>query len=125
MPVASQQTGAYVLKTCTCGNDFPVRRSSAARCELCPDCRKSVYRQRWKERYAAGTYVTCRDVKARSTLRKERKEKERRRREFFAARDAAFERAGLPVPKIETRQDKIVESRGRIPGGTRVAFVKF
>ena len=36
-----------------------------------------MYRQRWKERYAAGTYVTCRDVKARSTLRKERKEKER------------------------------------------------
>lgn len=51
---------------------------------------------------------------------RERREKTDRRREFFAARDAAFENAGLPIPKIETFPGRTVESRGQIPGGTRV-----
>ena len=44
--------------------------------------------------------------------RESRKEKTRRRAEFFAARDAAFERAGLPIPKIEVRDGVRIERRG-------------
>lgn len=52
-----------------------------------------------------------------SAFRKERREKARRRAEFFAARDAAFERAGLPIPKIEIRNGVIIERRGTCVGG--------
>lgn len=52
----------------------------------------------------------------RMTLAEKRKEKARRRAEFFAARDAAFERAGLPIPKIEVRNGVRIESRGVIAG---------
>lgn len=54
----------------------------------------------------------------RMTLAEKRKEKARRRAEFFAARDAAFERAGLPIPKIEERGGVRVERRGTCVGGT-------
>ena len=49
----------------------------------------------------------------RMTLAEEREEKARRRAAFFAARDAAFERAGLPIPKIEVRDGVRYESRGQ------------
>ena len=49
----------------------------------------------------------------RMTLAEEREEKARRRAAFFAARDRAFERAGLPVPKIEIRNGVRVETRGQ------------
>ena len=39
-----------------------------------------------------------------------------RRAAFFAARDAAFERAGLPIPKIEVRNGVRFESRGVVAG---------
>lgn len=52
----------------------------------------------------------------RMTLAEERKEKARRRAEFFAARDAAFEKAGLPIPKIEVRNGVRIENRGTIAG---------
>ena len=52
----------------------------------------------------------------RMTLAEKRKEKARRRAAFFAARDAAFERAGLPIPKIEVRNGVRIESRGVIAG---------
>ena len=49
----------------------------------------------------------------RMTLAAEREEKARRRAAFFAARDAAFERAGLPIPQIEIRDGIRVEWRGQ------------
>ena len=36
-----------------------------------------------------------------------------RRKAFFAARDAAFERAGLPIPRIVERDGMRIEYRGR------------
>ena len=52
----------------------------------------------------------------RMTLAEERKEKARRRAEFFAARDAAFEKAGLPIPKIVVRNGVRIENRGVVAG---------
>ena len=57
-------------------------------------------------------------VQPRQTAAAERKEKAGRRAEFFAACDAAFERAGLPIPKIEERNGVIIERRGTCVGGT-------
>ena len=48
-----------------------------------------------------------------AALKAERAAKARRRAAFFAARDAAFERAGLPIPKIEIRNGVRVETRGQ------------
>lgn len=56
---------------------------------------------------------------------KERRAAELRRREFFAARDAAFEKAGLPPPKIEIRDGKRIETRGRCPGGRANSLLTF
>lgn len=53
------------------------------------------------------------DRKTETAFREERREKARRRAAFFAARDAAFERAGLPIPKIEIRNGVRVETRGQ------------
>ena len=53
----------------------------------------------------------------RMTLAEKLKEKARRRAAFFAARDRAFARAGLPVPKIEERGGVRVERRGTCVGG--------
>lgn len=55
--------------------------------------------------------------KRRHTAAAERKEKARRRAAFFAARDRAFEKAGLPIPKIEERGSVRVERRGTCVGG--------
>ena len=55
----------------------------------------------------------------RKTKADEREERARRRAEFFAARDAAFERAGLPIPKIEIRNGVRIENRGIIAYGGR------
>ena len=49
----------------------------------------------------------------RMTFAEEREEKARRRAAFFAARDRAFERAGLPIPQIEVRDGVRVETRGQ------------
>lgn len=59
-----------------------------------------------------------RDPQSESAFREERREKARRRAEFFAARDAAFEKAGQPIPKIEERNGVRVERRGTCVGGT-------
>lgn len=56
---------------------------------------------------------------------KERRDAARRRREFFAARDAAFEKAGLPPTKIEIRDGKRIETRGRCPGGRANSLLTF
>ena len=52
----------------------------------------------------------------RMTLDEEREEKARRRAAFFPARDAAFERAGLPIPKILVRDGVRIENRGVVAG---------
>ena len=70
-----------------------------------------------RKRLAADRY-RFRDQITEIAFREERKEKARRRAEFFAARDAAFERAGLPIPKIEERGGVRVERRGTCVGGT-------
>jgi hypothetical protein len=62
-----------------------------------------------------------RDLQSESAFREERRAKARRRAEFFAARDAAFERAGLPIPKIEIRNGIIIERRGTVPAGCHAA----
>ena len=68
-----------------------------------------------RKRLAADRY-RFRDQITEIAFREERKEKARRRAEFFAARDAAFERAGLPIPKIVVRNGVRIESRGTIAG---------
>ena len=58
-----------------------------------------------------------RDQTTEIAFRKARREKARRRAAFFAARDAAFEKAGLPIPRIEERGGVRVERRGTCVGG--------
>ena len=53
----------------------------------------------------------------RRRLLSEKKSAARRRAEFFAARDAAFARAGLPPPRIEVEGGVVTEYRGRCAGG--------
>jgi len=99
------QAGAYVLKECAnCGEAFPVRNnpSSIRKTLYCPDCRSSHHAD------------IERESKHRRVMQRRNAEKARRLREFLAARDAAFERAGLPVPKIEVRDGKIIETRGTV-----------
>ena len=57
-----------------------------------------------------------RDQKSEIAFREERRKKARRRAAFFAARDAAFERAGLPIPKIVVRDGVRIENRGVVAG---------
>ena len=87
-----------------CGASFEPRRKNQVCC--CAACAKvHAHRQA-----ADSKTVTP------SALKAERAAKARRRAAFFAARDAAFERAGLPIPKIEIRNGVRIESRGVIAG---------
>ena len=95
---------------------------------VCPECNEA-----FQPRY--GNQVCCsdeckaarkkrldvnryrsRDQKTAIAFREKRKEKARRRAAFFAARDAAFERAGLPIPKIVVRVGVRIENRGVVAG---------
>ena len=99
------QAGAYVLKECVnCGAMFPVANKTMviARSLYCPDCKRCRHADYQRE------------YKNRGSMKPRLAEKARRLREFLAARDAAFERAGLPVPKIEVRDGKIIETRGNV-----------
>lgn len=99
------QTGTYVLTECAdCGAMFPVKNHSGAGApELyCPDCKSSRHAE------------IERESKHRRVMQRRNAEKARRLREFLAARDAAFEKAGLPMPKIEVRDGKIIETRGTV-----------
>ena len=91
-----------------CGAAF-VTRSGTQVC--CSDKCKRVRHQR-KTRESDARCL-------RKTKADEREERARRRAEFFAARDAAFERAGLPIPKIEIRNGVRIENRGIIAYGGR------
>ena len=91
-----------------CGAAF-VPRSGNQVC--CGDkCRTARQLRKKREEYAR-----CR----RKPKADEREERARRRAEFFAARDAAFKRAGLPIPKIEIRNGMRIENRGTIAWGGR------
>ena len=110
------QAGAFVLKRCdNCGEAFAVRNnpSSIRQTLYCPDCKSSRHPELEREK------------KHRRVMQKRNAEKARRLREFLAARDAAFERAGLPVPKIEVRDGKIIESRGNVTVASWAKFCKF
>ena len=110
------QTGAYVLKECVnCGEAFAVRNnpSSIRQTLYCPDCKSSRHPE-----------LEC-EKKHRRVMLRRNADKARRLREFLAARDAAFERAGLPVPKIEVRDGKIIETRGNVTVASWAKFCKF
>lgn len=108
-----------------CGAEFVPRPSSMVCCS--DECRAARHRRIDREcrRRARGSNDSGSKDKLvservqRKILAAERKEKARRRAEFFAARDAAFERAGLPIPKIEERGGVRVENRGTIAWGGR------
>ena len=99
-----------------CDTEFAPRYGSQVCCS--DECREARHRRIDREcrRRARGSIEYC-DVEAeraqRMTFAEEREEKARRRAAFFAARDAAFERAGLPIPKIEIRNGVRVETRGQ------------
>ena len=97
-----------------CGAAFMPRKGSQVCCSgKCQAARRKQLRNRQKQ----ASLARC-TKKQRMTLAEEREEKARRRAEFFAARDRAFERAGLPIPKIEIRNGVRVERRGTCVGGT-------
>ncbi|MDY3228106.1 MAG: hypothetical protein SOW92_00475 [Kiritimatiellia bacterium] len=91
-----------------CGAAFMMRRGNHVCCS--DKCRTARQLRKRKEGYAR-----CK----RKPKADEREERARRRAEFFAARDAAFERAGLPIPKIEIRNGMRIENRGTIAWGGR------
>lgn len=73
----------------------------------CSDkCKLNRKRRQMRESYRHGQSMTF----------DEKLKKARRRAAFFAARDAAFERAGLPIPKIVVRNGVRIESRGVVAG---------
>lgn len=103
-----------------CSAEFQPRYGNQVCCS--DKCRTARHRRLNREcrRRARGSIEYC-EVEVeriqRMTLAAERKEKARRRAEFFAARDAAFEKAGQPIPKIEERGGVRVERRGTCVGG--------
>ncbi|MBQ3808604.1 MAG: hypothetical protein II840_11685 [Kiritimatiellae bacterium] len=98
-----------VEKICVeCGAAFMPRHSNQVCCS--DECKAARKKRQDDNRYQ------FRDPKSESAFREERRAKARRRAEFFAARDRAFERAGLPIPKIEER-GVVIERRGTCVGG--------
>lgn len=107
-----------------CGAEFQPRTGSQVCCS--DECRAARHQRIDREcrRRARGSKdkrvsEDCEVVVERvqrMTLAEKRKEKARRRAAFFAARDAAFERAGLPIPKIVVRDGVRIENRGVVAG---------
>ena len=105
-----------------CGAEFMPRSGAQVCCS--DECRAARHRRIDREcrRIARGSNDRgSKDKRVservqRMTLAAERREKARRRAEFFAARDAAFEKAGQPIPKIEERGGVRVERRGTCVG---------
>ena len=80
---------------------------------ICPECGAEFAPNRSAQRYCSDNCSRNADA-AREAVRdhqfeaerlKEKRERERRRAEFFAARDAAFARIGLPPPRITVNAD--------------------
>ena len=105
-----------------CGAAFMPRSGSQVCCsEECSTVRHRRLNRECRRRARGSSEYGEVDIERvqRMTLAEERKEKARRRAAFFAARDAAFEKAGLPIPKIEVRNGVRFESRGTIAWGGR------
>ena len=108
-----------------CGAEFQPRTGSQVCCS--DECRAARHQRIDREchRRARGSkdkrvsedHEVVMERAQRMTFAEERKEKARRRAAFFAARDRAFERAGLPIPKIVVRNGVRIESRGTIAWG--------
>lgn len=105
-------------RTCPeCGAAFMPRYGNQVCCS--DECREARKKRLDHEAHRRARSEDCEVVVERvqrMTLAEKRKEKARRRAAFFAARDAAFERAGLPIPKIEERGGVRFENRGTIAG---------
>ena len=96
-----------------CGAAFMPRHSNQVCCR--EECIKSRLARQIR---ASNARIAMKRRESRNTAAAERAKKAARRAEFFAARDAAFEKAGQPVPKIEERGGVRVERRGTCVGGT-------
>ena len=94
---------------------------------VCPEC-SAAFMPRYGSQVCCGDackkvrekrlYSETKKEKAqRLTLAEKRREKAARRKAFFAARDAAFAKAGLPVPRIVIKDGGRIEYRGRCVGG--------
>ncbi len=102
-----------VEKICVeCGAEFrPLHGSQVCCSDKCKAARK--------KRLDDNRYQ-FRDQKSESAFREERREKARRRAEFFAARDAL---APKPKTEIIERNGIIIERRGTVPAGCHAVGV--
>lgn len=96
-----------------CSAEFQPRYGNQVCCsDECRAARKKRLNTRHKR-----ACLARRAKKQRQTAAAERAKKAARRAAFFAARDAAFEKVGQPIPKIEERGGVRVERRGTCVGG--------
>lgn len=96
-----------------CGAEFQPRRGNQVCCS--EECSKSRFARQTR---ASNARIAMKRRESRDVAAAERAKKAARRAEFFAARDAAFEKAGQPIPRIEERGGVRVERRGTCVGGT-------
>ena len=106
-------------RTCPeCGAAFSPHRGNQVCCS--DACKRARAKRLDRESRSRGKSASINAVDAerieRMALAAEREEKASRRAAFFAARDAAFERAGLPIPKIVVRDGVRIENRGVVAG---------
>ena len=100
-----------------CGAAFMPRNGSQVCCsDACRAARKRRLKRERRRRARSENHEVDVERVQRMALAAEREEMARRRAAFFAARDAAFERAGLPIPKIEVRNGVRIENRGVVAG---------
>ena len=100
-----------------CGAAFMPRNGSQVCCsDACRAARKRRLKRERRRRARSENHEVDVERVQRMTLAEKRKAKARRRAAFFAARDHAFERAGLPIPKIEVRNGVRIENRGVVAG---------
>lgn len=97
-----------------CGAAFMPRYGSQVCCS--DECRAA--RKKRLNKHHKRACLARRAKKQRQTAAAKRAKKAARRAAFFADRDAAFEKAGQPIPKIEERGGVRVERRGTCVGGT-------
>ena len=97
-----------------CGAAFMPRKGS----QVCCSDKCQAARTKRQKKLQDAKRCLYRDQTTEIAFRKARREKAARRAAFFAARDAAFEKAGQPVPRIEERGGVRIERRGTCVGGT-------
>ena len=103
----------YERKCLECGAAFTTRYARQVVCsEACRVARKCC-----ADAIRASRPGYFDEMYFKACVRLKRREAARRRAEFFAARDAAYARAGLPAPKIAIKDGGRIEYRGRCVGG--------